>query len=166
MDSLTLLTFIIFLSLLNYKVKTFHFLEQNYEPTTSPSSCDQQPSSRSHKPVYLFFKVLRGPIPSVELVFIHSLSPYRPGSGSGSGVLAGFRLPGLRGTPGPSQDPVMGGAAGPGWARSWARLKMERRGVTTVRKISLVATQQPLEHQGRECSSASERNNQIIAPQT
>ena len=51
-DSLTLLTFIIFLSLLNYEVKTFHFLEQDYEPTTPPSSCE--PSSRSQPKAGLF----------------------------------------------------------------------------------------------------------------
>ena len=159
-DSLTLLTFIIFLSLLNYKVKTFHFLSQNYEHATSllllAATTAIQSQSQS---VYLFFKVLRGTDTECWAAF-YSLSPY---CGSGS-VLAGFRLPGLRdhhqsrsrSWVGQGAAGLTGRGPGPAW---------RKRRVTTVRKISLVAPQQPLEQQrarGQECSE----NEQIIALQT
>ena len=109
--------------------------------------------------VYLFFKVLRGTDTECWAAF-YSLSPY---CGSGS-VLAGFRLPGLRdhhqsrsrSWVGQGAAGLTGRGPGPAW---------RKRRVTTVRKISLVAPQQPLEQQrarGQECSE----NEQIIALQT
>ena len=134
-DSLTLLTFIIFLSLLNYKVKTFHFLQQNYEHTTFLLLL----VTTSHPvavPVGLFtLQSVAGDRYWVLSWFLFTLSPY---CGSGS-VLAGFRLPGLRDHH-RSRSRVLGGAAWRALSWAWARLKKEKSNNRQKNLISCSST--------------------------
>lgn len=135
-DSLTLLTFIIFLSLLNYKVKTFHFLSQNYEHATSLLLL----AATSHPvavPVGLFIlQSVAGDRYWVLSCFLFTLPI----------LWLRVRVGGIPapGTPGPSSEPEpeLGGAGGsrPDWARSWARLKKEKSNNRQKNLISCSST--------------------------
>ena len=153
-DSLTLLTFIIFLSLLNYKVKTFHFLQQNYEHTTFLLLL----VTTSHPvavPVGLFTLQSVAGTDTECWAGFYSLSPH---------IVA--PAPCWRDSGSRDSGTIFWAGVGWGradWARSWARLKKEKS--NNRQKISLVAPQQPLKQQRRThgqwelsdyCSSNSE----------
>ena len=113
------------------------------------------PVAVSPKPVYLFFKVLRGTDTGCWAGFYSlSLSPH---------IVVLAPAPCWRDSGSRDSGTIFWAGVGWGradWARSWARLKKEKS--NNRQKISLVAPQQPLEQQAGGGVSASENGRLLL----